>query len=325
MQVSGSENHHVQAWFEASSQRRASEDESLGPASAIGGFSFAGLMQQAFAATAGGTPASPVAVSSLAATPATPSSQTPAAIPTVQQAVGRAPTPAVVAASVAVADTPTVAIVPAAAAVADTPTAAIVPAAAAVADTPTVTAVSTPAASGTASTASPTLSTNPENPPGTGQVTASGAPLIVLSATPSWDARNCTGPEIYNPYYGTATSPTRPGYVTGFDNWFQTITLGPPTNGTLMPAVSATEEGAQEALRLVQQYLPGATIVNYTVTGQVGDQVSHAIELPDGTMMNAGLVLDSYYNQGCGVDSTSDALLRQFMNLPAGAQPVQTA
>jgi hypothetical protein len=266
MQVSGSENHHVQAWFEASSQRRASEDESLGPASAIGGFSFAGLMQQAFAATAGGTPASPVAVSSLAATPATPSSQTPAAIPTVQQAVGRAPTPAVVAASVAVADTPTVAIVPAAAAVADTPTAAIVPAAAAVADTPTVTAVSTPAASGTASTASPTLSTNPENPPGTGQVTASGAPLIVLSATPSWDARNCTGPEIYNPYYGT-----------------------------------------------------------YTVTGQVGDQVSHAIELPDGTMMNAGLVLDSYYNQGCGVDSTSDALLRQFMNLPAGAQPVQTA
>ncbi|MGO9095575.1 MAG: hypothetical protein ACLQGV_10160 [Bryobacteraceae bacterium] len=321
MQVSGSENHHLQPWFEASSQRRASEEESLGPASAIGGFSFAGLMQQAFAATAGGMPASPVAVSSLAATPSAPGSQTPAPISTVQQAVGRAPTPAVVAAPAAVADTPTVAIVPAAA-VADTSTAATVPAAAAVAATPTAAAVSTPAAPGTSSTASPTPSANPEDPPGTGQVTASGAPLIVLSAAPSWDARNCTGPEIYNPYYGTATSPTRPGYVTGFDNWFQTITMGPPTNGALMPAVSATEEGAQEALRLVQQYIPGATIVNYTVTGQVGEQVSHAIELPDGTMMNAGLILDSYYNQGCGVDSTSDALLKQFMDLPAGAQPV---
>jgi len=131
-------------------------------------------------------------------------------------------------------------------------------------------------------------------------VTASGAPSIVLSTTPSWDARNCTGPEIYNPYYGTATSPTRPGYVAGFDDWFQTITMGPPTNGTLMPAVSATEEGAQEALRLVQQYVPDAKIVDYMVTGQVGDQVSHAIELPDGQMLNAGLVLDSYYHQGCG-------------------------
>jgi hypothetical protein len=207
--------------------------------------------------------------------------------------------------------------------VADKPTVAIVatPGAAA---TPTLATVLAPAAANASAPAPATPSANPEDPPGTGLVTASGAPSIVLNTQPSWDARNCTGPEIYNPYFGTSTSPTRPGYVTGFDNWFQTITMGPPTNGTLMPAVSATEEGAQEALRLVQQYVPGATIVSYMVTGQVGGQVSHAIELPDGTMMNAGLVLDSYYNQGCGVNSTSDALLRQFLNLPAGAQPVST-
>jgi hypothetical protein len=209
------------------------------------------------------------------------------------------------------------------AAAADAPMVAAVSAAAAVAVSPTLAALKTPAEASAAATVPP--SAGPENPPGTGLVTASGAPSIVLDTAPSWDARNCTGPEIYNPYYGTSTSPTRPGYVTGFDNWFQTITLGPPSNSTLTQAASATAEGAQEALRLVQQYVPGATIVDYTVTGQVGDQVSHAIQLPDGTMLNAGLVLDSYYNQGCGVDSTSDALLHQFLNLPADAQPVQAA
>ena len=310
MQVSGTENHRLQTGFEASIQRRASGDESPGPASDTGGFSFAGMMQQAFAARADAMPASAVAVGSLAASPAAPSSQGSAAISTVREAVERVTAPAVVAAPAAVADKPMVATVPAAAAVAATPTSE---------------AVSTKAAPGTSPTVPPTPSASPENPPGTGQVTASGAPSIVLSTTPSWDARNCTGPEIYNPYYGTATSPTRPGYVAGYDDWFQTITMGPPTNGTLMPAVSATEEGAQEALRLVQQYVPDAKIVDYMVTGQVGDQVSHAIELPDGQMLNAGLVLDSYYHQGCGVDSNSDALLRQFMDLPADAQPVQTA
>jgi hypothetical protein len=298
MQVSGSENHHVQPWFESSVQR-GSGNESLGPASDIGGFSFAGLMQQEFAAKADAAPATPVAVSSLAAAPATLGSPAPVPISTARPAVESAPAPAVAAAQAAVAYSPTVATVSTAAAVADSPAVAAVSKA--------------------------TVAASAENPPGTGQVTASGAPSIMLNTEPSWDARNCTGPEIYNPYYGTSTSPIRPGYVTGFDNWFQTITLGPPSNSTLTAAVSATEEGAQEALRLVQQYVPDAKIVDYMVTGQVGGQVSHAIQLPDGTMLNAGLVVDSYYHQGWGVDSNSGALLRQFLNLPADAQPVETA
>ncbi|MGA2325291.1 MAG: hypothetical protein ABSH05_03300 [Bryobacteraceae bacterium] len=162
-------------------------------------------------------------------------------------------------------------------------------------------------------------SADAEQPPGTGLVTASGAPLIVLNAEPSWDARGYTSPAVYNPYYGTSLSPTREGYVKGFEKWFQTITVGPPYNYTWAPAYSATAEGAEEALRLVRQYVPDAKIVAYLFVGQDGDQISHSIELPDGTRLNAGLLLDSYYHQGCGVDSNSDAFLRTQVGLPGNA------
>ena len=75
-----------------------------------------------------------------------------------------------------------------------------------------------------------------------------------------------------------------------------------------------TQEGAQEALRLVQTYAPGATVVSSKFGSGGGpyqaDAPTNEIELPNGTKMNAGMVLNSYYNGGQGVTSFSDRQLQ---------------
>ena len=157
------------------------------------------------------------------------------------------------------------------------------------------------------------------HPAGTGQVTESGAPRIALNSEISWDHRDFDGPAAYNPYYATSLSPTREGYVEGFDKWFQSITVGPENNNVWPAAYSATEEGAQEALRIVQQYVPDAKILAYRFVGQEVGPLSHAIELPNGMRLNAGLLLDAYYHQGFGVNSLSDAELRVQLDWPADA------
>ncbi|HOQ47099.1 MAG TPA: hypothetical protein PLA43_03670 [Bryobacteraceae bacterium] len=135
------------------------------------------------------------------------------------------------------------------------------------------------------------------------QVTESGAPKIV----PCDPWPGYSGPAATNPYFGL---PLREGNVVGFSNWFQSIEIGGLGACTLPPAFSATEEGAQEALRLVQQYVPEARIQPYIYTGQIGSTRSHAIVLPNGEWLNAGLLLDAYYHQGMGVDANSDAMLK---------------
>ena len=296
MFVSRVENHVV----EPRTGRRA-ENQSL--ASEIGQLGFAGLVRQDLDSAACATPSSSVASSILAA-----ASQAAAAV--------TAESPAAAATDVSTA----VSSPSSAAAAADVSTAVSSPSPATVAADVSA-AVSSPSpATVAAQTVAPVAgSADAEQPPGTGLVTASGAPLIVLNAEPSWDARGYTSPAVYNPYYGTSLSPTREGYVKGFEKWFQTITVGPPYNYTWAPAYSATAEGAEEALRLVRQYVPDAKIVAYLFVGQDGDQISHSIELPDGTRLNAGLLLDSYYHQGCGVDSNSDAFLRTQVGLPGNA------
>lgn len=145
--------------------------------------------------------------------------------------------------------------------------------------------------------------------PATGLVTASGAPNIVLNSTPSDAQPDYSGPAAENPYFGVL----RPDNVVGFEKWFQPIQVAQPEDlgsYTWPPNFSATEEGAQEALRLVQQYVPEAKIQPFYYSGQVGQTRSHAIALPNGDWLNAGLLLDSYYHQGQGVNAWSDGMLR---------------
>ena len=79
----------------------------------------------------------------------------------------------------------------------------------------------------------------------------------------------------------------------------------------------ATEEGAQEALRIVQQFAPGAQLTqnNWRSGPFAVDTPAYEIDLGDGRRLNAGGVLSSYYNQGFGVTITSDETIRRDIQL----------
>jgi hypothetical protein len=168
----------------------------------------------------------------------------------------------------------------------------------------------------------PTQPVDPRDgaPVATGQVTASGAPLITPSATPIQNQWGYTGAAATNPYFTTPSNPLESGYVTGFANWFSPINVTGTSNAsgggsyTMNGSYGTTQEGAQEALRLVQTYAPGATIVSNRFGSQGGpyqaDAACNEIQLPNGRQINAGLILNAYYNGGQGVTAMSDQRLQ---------------
>lgn len=156
-------------------------------------------------------------------------------------------------------------------------------------------------------------------PAGGGKLTATGAPLIVNNETPAGNQYGYTGPAALNPYFTTPSNPLRDGYVAGFRTWFaDAMILGAP-NGPI-PANKmhyATEEGAQEALRIVQQFQPAASVVQsvWQSGPYIVDKPLFEIDLGGGKRLNAGGLLGGYYNQGFGVATSSDAMVRRSMEL----------
>jgi hypothetical protein len=158
-------------------------------------------------------------------------------------------------------------------------------------------------------------------------LTASGAPQISLSATPAANPWGYSGPAARNPYYVTPGIRMEDGAVAGYDKWFQTAivtqagtTGGPPGIAYTMRVV--TEEGAQEALRLVQEYVPEATL-EASVFGSGGgpwlaDKPSYHVILPGGGSLNAAAILDSYYHRGQGVTALSDLVLSNELRWHSG-------
>lgn len=166
---------------------------------------------------------------------------------------------------------------------------------------------------------------SPAAPPA---LTTGGAPLITLRAEPAANPWNYTGPAARNPYYlAPGLRTPADGGVAGYENWFQTASVyqanpsgGPP--GVLYTMREANEEGAQEALRLVQEYVPEAAI-EATVFGSGGgpwcaDKPTYSVRLPNGTRLNAAAILDSYYNRGQGVTALSDLTLRDELRWHIG-------
>ena len=90
--------------------------------------------------------------------------------------------------------------------------------------------------------------------------------------------------------------------------------------GAPIPANKAnysTEEGAQEALRIVKQFAPDAEVVQSVwQSGPFSvDKPLYEIDLGDGRRLNAGGVLCGYYNQGYGVAISSDETIRRSIQL----------
>lgn len=150
---------------------------------------------------------------------------------------------------------------------------------------------------------------------GGGQLTSSGAPLIQINNRPASNQYGYTGLAALNPYFTSPSNPNRAGYVLGFANWFRDTQVLGGKNGPV-PAnrlYYATEEGAQEALRLVRQHEPDAQLVQFQWGGGPYSTTNamYYVSLPGERMMNAGLILSGYYNGGEGVTISSDADLQR--------------
>ena len=153
---------------------------------------------------------------------------------------------------------------------------------------------------------------------GGGQQTASGAPLIQPNTTPTSNQYGYAGPAAYNPYFTNPGNPLREGYVLGFGNWFQSAQIvGPKSTVSANELNYATQDGANEALRLVQQYAPKAELTSETFASGpfAADKPMWMVAMPDGRMLNAGNILNAYYNHGCGVCVSSDAELQQAIGI----------
>jgi hypothetical protein len=155
-------------------------------------------------------------------------------------------------------------------------------------------------------------------------VTASGAPQIILSPTPVPNPWDYQGPAASNPYYTQPGVPMRDGFVAGYENWFETCTVlpGADLTGGEHTIRVASHEGAQEALRLVQQYVPGAS-VRASDPGAFagpwyGDKPALYIALPNGGRLDAAAILDSYYDRGRGVSALSDLVLHAELRWQTG-------
>ena len=158
-----------------------------------------------------------------------------------------------------------------------------------------------------------------EMPKGGGQVSASGAPLIVLSDKMAGNQSGYVGPAAKNPYFSTPSNPLRPGYVLGFDKWFEypQVLGGPngPQPGNRFQY--ATEEGAKEALRIVQMFAPEASLVkNVWRSGPYAvDTPQYDVQLAPGRFLNAGGVLTAYYREGYGVLASADETIRHAIQI----------
>ncbi len=148
-----------------------------------------------------------------------------------------------------------------------------------------------------------------------GLLTASGGPDIRLNTEPTKNQYNYSGPASQNPYFTNPGNPLRDGYVLGFGNWFQNATIFGMKNGpvTANPIYFSSDDGAKEALRLVQMHEPGAQITQKAWGGGpfTSDKQMYQIALPNGRSLNAGGVLWGYYNNGQGVNASSDTELQK--------------
>jgi hypothetical protein len=126
-----------------------------------------------------------------------------------------------------------------------------------------------------------------------------------------------------NPFLTSSLNPLRAGLVEGYDKWFGSVKVVNQTNGQTCYQMNrdycASAQGAQEALRLVQNFEPAAklTASKFGSGGGpfVGDGENYEVELPGGARLNAGGILSSYYSSGEGVTLVSDTRLQEGIRL----------
>jgi hypothetical protein len=103
-----------------------------------------------------------------------------------------------------------------------------------------------------------------------------------------------------------------------FDRLFETVRVavqpGCGESYTLRRTMCATAAAAQDALALVRKYEPSARLQQVAWGNgrpYLGDKPIWEIVLPNGTRLNAGLVLAQYYQNGWGANAVTEAQLAE--------------
>jgi hypothetical protein len=159
-------------------------------------------------------------------------------------------------------------------------------------------------------------------------------PTVTISPTPAPNDWGYKGPAAHNPYFHTTGIAPDYGFVPNFYGWFQAVAVYNITTGNvdhyIDPRACASLEGAQEALRLVHMFEPGARLEWIRVEEgglYYADRLTPQIVLPGACRLNAGTVLNNYYHGGAGVSAESDMALAAELGivLPDLTDPIQPA
>lgn len=153
-------------------------------------------------------------------------------------------------------------------------------------------------------------------------------PTITLRESPAPNDWGYTGPASLNPFFHRTGIAPNYDFVPNFYGWFQAVAVYNTTTGNvdhyIEPRACASPEGAQEALRLVQMFEPGATLEFVRVEeGGIyyADRLTPLIVLPGACRLNAGSVLNRYYHGGAGVSAESDLALMAELGVERPADP----
>lgn len=121
------------------------------------------------------------------------------------------------------------------------------------------------------------------------------------------------GPAAYNPYFFPKGTEPDLSVVLDFYTFFDAVAVYDITTGNVNhyvnPKHTASPDGAEEALRLVSMFVPGATLESVRgIEGGIyyADKLTYSVVLPDGKRLNAAKIVDRYYHAGAGVSAESD-------------------
>jgi hypothetical protein len=121
-----------------------------------------------------------------------------------------------------------------------------------------------------------------------------------------------------------AAAAATPATAAKSGNWFSSVNVtaaqGYAPSYTMNQNQTASQSGAEEALRLVQRFVPGASMESGYFGGGPwsSDNPIYYVALPNGERLNAGLILDTYYNHGQGEAGASRTLALELSHLTGG-------
>ncbi len=135
----------------------------------------------------------------------------------------------------------------------------------------------------------------------------------IFRSAPARRARQ-SAPAAAGTAAASAAAPTQTDFKALYASWFEPNQMVPGPGVQASPYVISAENsvsasGAQEALRIVRRYVPGASIKAADTGLWNPVKPLYVVLLPDGSELSAGQIVAQYYDHGRGLAPWGDQLL----------------